>query len=112
MLKAQLWEATAVPELRQHACALATQVAQVFTAPMESNLIELFSLGIQQSCQYPDRTGWIKYGWGEFRDFSKSGSSVGGGIDVARPLAIQKTFDQVCVLLVGYIPHPLVGAHF
>jgi len=39
MLKAQLWEATAVPDLRQHACALATQVAQVFTAPMESNLI-------------------------------------------------------------------------
>jgi uncharacterized NAD(P)/FAD-binding protein YdhS len=39
VLKAQLWEATAVPELRQHARALATQVAQAFNAPVESNSI-------------------------------------------------------------------------
>jgi uncharacterized NAD(P)/FAD-binding protein YdhS len=39
LLKAQLWEATAVPGLLQHVRALATQVAQVFTAPVESNSI-------------------------------------------------------------------------
>ena len=39
MLKAQLWEATAVPELRQHARALAIQVAQAFTAPVGSDSI-------------------------------------------------------------------------
>jgi uncharacterized NAD(P)/FAD-binding protein YdhS len=31
MLKAQLWEATAVPELREHASKLASHVATIFT---------------------------------------------------------------------------------
>ncbi|WP_175534882.1 MULTISPECIES: FAD/NAD(P)-binding protein [unclassified Pseudomonas] len=38
MLKAQLWEATAVPELRQHARALAIEVAKSF-APVKSDSI-------------------------------------------------------------------------